>query len=99
MVVAAQKFFAEVIAARREKPEDDIITDLVQAEFEDPVSGERRPLDMYELMDLLDQLLTGGNETTTNAIGSGLRVSGYVFSYCHTFVFFTRNAEPATRNY
>ena len=27
---------------------------------------------MYELMDLLDQLLTGGNETTTNAIGSGL---------------------------
>ena len=71
-VVAAQQFFAQVIAARRAKPEDDIISDLVHSEFEDPETGARRSLDMYELMDLLDQLLTGGNETTTSAIGSGL---------------------------
>ena len=72
LVVTAQQFFAEVIAARREKPENDIISDLVHSQIEDPKTGEQRPLDMYELMDLLDQLLTGGNETTTNAIGSAL---------------------------
>ena len=72
LVVAAQHFFAEVIAARRSQPEDDIISDLVHTQIEDATTGERRPLDMYELMDLLDQLLTGGNETTTNAIGSAL---------------------------
>jgi len=72
LVVQAQHFFASVIKARREKPEDDIISDLVHTRIEDAETGEQRLLDMYELMDLLDQLLTGGNETTTNAIGSGL---------------------------
>ncbi len=71
-VVAAQEFFAQVIAERREEPRDDIITDLVHTAFEDPQTGQNRMLEMDELMDLLDQLLTGGNETTTSAIGSGL---------------------------
>ncbi len=71
-VVQAQHFFAQVIAARRDKPEDDIITDLVHNRIEDPHTGETRSLTMPELQDLLDQLLTGGNETTTNAIGSAL---------------------------
>lgn len=66
LVVEAQHYFAEVIEDRRQQPRDDIISDLVHAE----VDGRR--LDMYELQDLLDQLLTGGNETTTNAIGSGM---------------------------
>lgn len=72
LVVQAQKFFAEVMAARRNEPQDDIITSLVQARVVDEPGGEERPLDMYELQDLLDQLLTGGNETTTNAIGSAM---------------------------
>ena len=72
LVVEAQRFFAEVIAARRAEPQDDIITDLVNATVIDEEGAAPRPLDMYELQDLLDQLLTGGNETTTNAIGSGL---------------------------
>ncbi len=71
-VVQAQQFFAEVIAARREAPQDDIISDLVHTQIEDPQTGVTRQLDMHELMDLLDQLLTGGNETTTNALGSAL---------------------------
>ena len=71
-VVQAQQFFAQVIADRRTTPQDDIISDLAHTEFKDPESGELRKLDMYELMDLLDQLLTGGNETTTNALGSAL---------------------------
>ncbi len=66
LVVEAQHYFAEVIEDRKRQPRDDIISDLVHAE----VDGRR--LDMHELQDLLDQLLTGGNETTTNAIGSGM---------------------------
>ncbi len=72
LVVEAQQFFASVIKARQEKPEDDIITDLVQARLKDSPDEEERSLDMFELQDLLDQLLTGGNETTTNAIGSAM---------------------------
>jgi cytochrome P450 len=71
-VVEAQQFFAEVMQARREEPRDDIITDLVHAMVVDEEGAPERPLDMYELQDLLDQLLTGGNETTTNAIGSAM---------------------------
>lgn len=72
LVVEAQQFFAEVMAERRKEPKEDIITDLVQARVRDEPDGPERPLDMYELQDLLDQLLTGGNETTTNAIGSAM---------------------------
>ena len=71
-VVLAQQFFAEVIAARKEKSQDDIISDLANGKIRDSAEGPDRNLNMYELMDMLDQLLTGGNETTTNAIGSGL---------------------------
>ena len=72
LVVEAQQFFAEVIDARRKKPEDDIITDLVNTQVIDEPGGTSRALNMNELQDLLDQLLTGGNETTTNAIGSAM---------------------------
>ena len=71
LVVEAQQFFASVIAERRHSPRDDIISDIANAQIKLP-DGSERQLDMYELMDLLDQLLTGGNETTTNAIGSAL---------------------------
>lgn len=72
LVVEAQHFFAEVMAARRQSPRDDIISDLVHTRVRDAATGEERLLDMYELQDLLDQLLTGGNETTTNALGSAM---------------------------
>lgn len=71
-VVEAQQFFAEVLAERRESPKDDIISDLAHAKLRDAPDAPERELDMFELQDLLDQLLTGGNETTTNAIGSGM---------------------------
>lgn len=71
LVVEAQRFFAKVIEERRKAPQDDIISDLVHTKVADG-DGAERHLDMHELQDLLDQLLTGGNETTTNAIGSAL---------------------------
>lgn len=72
LVVEAQQFFAEVIEARRKQPQDDIISDLVHTQVVDEPGSAPRNLDMFELQDLLDQLLTGGNETTTNAIGSAM---------------------------
>ncbi len=72
LVVEAQHFFADIIEQRRREPRDDIISDIVHATVADAETGAQRHLDMYELLDLLDQLLTGGNETTTNAIGSAL---------------------------
>ncbi|MFK7915760.1 MAG: cytochrome P450 [Pseudomonadales bacterium] len=71
LVVDAQQFFAAVMQERRATPQDDIITDLVNAEI-DNGNDDNRALTMPELQDLLDQLLTGGNETTTSAIGSAL---------------------------
>tara|TARA_A100001037_G_C15125843_1_gene626117 strand:- start:1087 stop:2394 length:1308 start_codon:yes stop_codon:yes gene_type:complete len=72
LVVEAQQFFASVIDKRKLEPKNDIISSLVSANVSDADKMEPRPLDMFELQDLLDQLLTGGNETTTNAIGSAL---------------------------
>lgn len=62
-----QSYFLEQIAARRAEPKDDMLTDLVQAE----VAGER-PLDDDELLSVLLQLMVAGNESTTNAIASGV---------------------------
>lgn len=72
LVVEAQQFFAQIIEARRSEPKDDIISVLAHAEVTDSGTSAPRPLDMFELQDLLDQLLTGGNETTTNALGSAM---------------------------
>jgi cytochrome P450 len=71
-VVEAQNFFAEILRQRKEQPKDDIISDLAHAKLKDNSDSPERELDMFELQDLLDQLLTGGNETTTSAIGSSL---------------------------
>ena len=71
-VVEAQHFFASVIHQRQQQPENDIITDLANATILEDPDAEPLPLTMFELQDLLDQLLTGGNETTTNALGSAL---------------------------
>ncbi len=65
-VVEFQRYFAARIAERRACPRDDMLSALV-AEME----GEA-PLSTEEVLNLLEQLLTGGNETTTNALGSAL---------------------------
>ena len=46
-----------MIEERRRAPKDDIITDLVRAEVTDQ-NGVSRPLDMFELQDLLDAMET-----------------------------------------
>ncbi|MFU8816986.1 MAG: cytochrome P450, partial [Pseudomonadales bacterium] len=67
LVVEFQRYFAAKIEQRRLEPRDDIISDIVQARFEN-----ERPLDVPEMLSILQQLLVAGNETTTHSIAEGV---------------------------
>jgi cytochrome P450 len=71
-IVAFQMYFADICEQRRKAPSDDMISDLVVTEIEDPDTGEVRLLNMEELQSLLQQLMVAGNETTTSAITGGM---------------------------
>ena len=61
------EYFESIIEQRRSKPEDDMITALLNAEDE----GDK--LTHSELLGTLVLLLVAGNETTRNLIGNGMR--------------------------
>ena len=65
--VEAQHFFAREFEARRAEPTDDLISALAHAHGTD-----EEPFSIEELQDLMHQLITGGFETTTAALGTGL---------------------------
>jgi cytochrome P450/nitrite reductase/ring-hydroxylating ferredoxin subunit len=65
--VAFQHYFAARLDERRHHPRHDLLTDLLNAR----VKGIT-PLDTPESLSILKQLLIGGNETSTNLIGSML---------------------------
>jgi unspecific monooxygenase len=58
-------YFRELIAARRGRPADDLLTGLIAAEQD----GDK--LDEQELLDILALLFVAGHETTVNLIGNG----------------------------
>lgn len=60
--------FAEYIDWRAEHPSDDIMTELLQVEFEDE-TGEVRRLTREELLTYITVVAGAGNETTTRLIG------------------------------
>ncbi len=60
--------FAQYIDWRAEHPSDDLMTELLQAEFED-AEGTRRRLTRDELLGYINLLAGAGNETTTRLIG------------------------------
>ena len=60
--------FGEYIDWRAEHPSDDVMTELLQAEFED-TSGVRRRLSREEVLNFVNLLAAAGNETTTRLIG------------------------------
>jgi len=66
-IIDFQHYFAARIEERRSTPADDIISDIVHATFEN-----ERPLEMAEMLSILQQLLVAGNETTTHAISEGV---------------------------
>jgi len=62
------EMFANYIDWRAEHPSDDIMTDLLQAEFEDE-TGTRRRLTRDEILVYLAVVSGAGNETTSRLIG------------------------------
>ena len=65
---ALNAYFAETIAARREEPQDDLISDVTQLQK----AGAQ--LSDNEVQINLSALLIGGNLTTTDLIGNGVRL-------------------------
>ncbi len=63
--VEFQQYFAAKLEERRRHPQTDMLTDLLDARIK-----REAPLNMPELLSILKQLLIGGNETSTNLIGS-----------------------------
>lgn len=64
---ALNAYFAELMAARRTAPEDDLVSDMVALQ----ATGEAQ-MDDDELRLNLEALLVGGNLTTTDLIGNGV---------------------------
>jgi cytochrome P450 len=60
--------FAEYLDWRAEHPSDDIMTDLLNAEFTDE-TGTRRRLTRQEVLTYVEVVAGAGNETTTRLIG------------------------------
>ena len=73
--MATGEVFAEFIDYRTEHPSDDIMTDLLNAEFEDETGTVRR-LSREELLMYLTVDRHGGRETTTRLIGWAGKTSG-----------------------
>jgi cytochrome P450 len=70
LVVEMQHYFAERIEERRRRPHTDLLTIIAQAA--DP---DGKPIEMRELLSILTiDLLASGNETTTAALASGLKL-------------------------
>ncbi|MEC7828281.1 MAG: cytochrome P450 [Actinomycetota bacterium] len=73
-VIEFQKFFADQLELRRATPQDDILTDLVNAQIDnDNAEGfDSAPLNMAEMLSIIQQLLVAGNQTTTHLLGEML---------------------------
>lgn len=73
-----QRYFAAQLEQRRSEPQDDLLTHLLSEEIdgEDGEVVDRRPLDMAEMLRILQMILVAGNETTTSLLGDMMRILG-----------------------
>lgn len=70
--VEMQHYLAALIDEVRERPADTLLSDLVHA-----TAGDAEPLTKVELLSILKQILTAGNETTRNVITSAMYYLGH----------------------
>jgi cytochrome P450 len=70
LMVEFQHYIAGYIEDRRRNPKDDVISHLVRTPVQLP--DETRPLTTGEIINMVDHLYIGGNETTTFALTSGM---------------------------
>lgn len=71
-----QHYFAEQFELRKSNPQDDLLTNLLNARVDDddPDVTDKRPLDMPEMLSIVQQLLVAGNETTTKLLTETVRL-------------------------
>ena len=62
------KVFEDYITWREQHPSDDVMSELLNAQYED-TDGQRRRLTRTELLNYVNLLAAAGNETTTRLIG------------------------------
>ena len=73
-----QHYFASEFERRRTEPQDDLLTALLNARIDDDDADidDNRPLDMPEMLSIVQQLLVAGNETTTKLLTEMMRLFG-----------------------
>lgn len=73
-VLEYQAYMLERIAERRNSPKDDLLSELVNLRVTDGEDGvtDDRPLTDAELLTIVEQVFTAGNETTANLIGNAV---------------------------
>ena len=71
-----QRYFAAEIEKRKTEPQDDLLTNLLNARIDDddPEITDKRELDMPEMLSMVQQLLVAGNETTTKLLTESMRL-------------------------
>lgn len=74
--VECQTYWHGEFEDRQVNPQDDILSDLVHADFDDPDTpdGETRKLDFPEVFSIVQQLMVAGNETTTKFLNETMRL-------------------------
>jgi len=75
-----QHYFAAELERRRSEPQDDLLTNLLNARVDDDDPHDdvevtdKRPLDVPEMLSIIQQLLVAGNETTTKLLTETMRL-------------------------
>jgi cytochrome P450 len=72
-IVEMQHFLASLVEERQREPQDDFLSELVSAEFEDG-EGVVRNLEMPEMLSIIQQLMVAGNEATTKGINEIMKL-------------------------
>jgi cytochrome P450 len=72
-VVEQQNYWVSRFDACRADPVDDIVSNLVNADFEDH-TGTVRKLEDPELISIVQQFMVAGNETTTKLLNEAIRL-------------------------
>tara|TARA_Y100001970_G_scaffold280064_1_gene388449 strand:+ start:6157 stop:7512 length:1356 start_codon:yes stop_codon:yes gene_type:complete len=73
-IIQFQKYFAEQLESRRDSPEDDLLTGLLNATIDKKADEgiDSTPLEIAEMLSMIQQLLVAGNQTTTHLLGEML---------------------------
>lgn len=72
--VAMQRYLYEHVQDRQQNPKDDLISSIVHTPYTDPRTSEVRELLPEEVIGIIDNIVIGGNETTTFSLTSGMRL-------------------------